>query len=261
MDPKTLMPDLSATDAALQMVGILVYVSIGFAALAQAPRDERTRVFCTLAAMNAAGTAVPIVFWWLGISDPMAAGRLPLAFMLASLAVATLALFHLSQAFPRRRPWIRESGLQLPVAYAITPAVVVLLVRTAPLKQEEATAAFVILAIAFGFPLIVLQGLVLPIATIVGFIRSFREAPPSGGIPDARPVIGGFLMSMLVGTALAVLALGPLEAIAPESPATLVATVTVWLLGLLMPAAYAAGIWWYRVLDIPIDGSVEVEPD
>ena len=255
------MPGLSTTEAVLQMVGVLVHIAIGVAALAEAPRDERTRVFCALAVMNGAGVAVPIAFWWLGISDPMTGGRLPLAFMLASLAVATLLLFHLSQAFPRRRPWIRASGPQLPVAYLLTPAVVVLLVRMAPLQKEEATGAFMLLAIAFGFPIIVLNGLVLPIATIVGFIRSFREAPPSGGRPDARPVIAGFLISMLVGTALAVLALGPLEAIAPESPATLVVTRAVWLLGLLMPAAYAAGVWHYRVLEIPIDSSVIVEPD
>lgn len=255
------MPGLTTTEAVLQMVGIFAHVAIAVAALAEAPRDERTRVFGAMAVMNGAGASVPILFWWLGISDPMMAGRLPLAFMLASVAVASLALFHLSQAFPRRRPWIRASGPQLPIAYALTPVVVVLLVRMAPLQKEEATGAFMIVAIAFGFPLIVLNGLVLPIATIVGFIRSFREAPPAGARPDARPVIAGFLISMLVGTALAVLALGPLEAIAPESPATLIVMLTVWLLGLLMPAAYAAGIWYYRVLDIPIEGSVVVEPD
>ena len=253
MDPKDLMPGLTGVEAAMQLAGILVYIAIGAAALAQAPRDERTRVFSLLALMNGGVTGIPVIFWWLGITDPMAGGRAPLALMMASLAIATLALFHFSQVFPRRRPWIRTSGPQLPIAYALAPLIAALLVRTAPLKDQPASGAFIALAIAFGFPLIVLNGLVLPIATVVGFIRSFRESPLRAALPDARPSLAGFLVSMLVGTAVAVLAVGPLEALAPESPATLLANLTVWGLGLLMPAAYAAGIWHYRVLDIPIE--------
>jgi hypothetical protein len=253
MDPKDLMPGLTGVEAAMQLAGILVYIAIGAAALAQAPRDERTRVFSLLALMNGGVSGIPVIFWWLGITDPMAGGRAPLSLMMASLAVATLALFHFSQVFPRRRPWIRTSGPQLPIAYALAPVIAALLVRMAPLKEQQASGAFIALAIAFGFPLIILNGLVLPIATVVGLIRSFRESPLRAGLPDARPALAGFLVSMLVGTAVAVLAVGPLEALAPESPATLFAGFTVWGLGLLMPAAYAAGIWRYRVLDIAIE--------
>ena len=59
----------------------------------------------------------------------------------------------------------------------------------------------------------------------------------------------------------AILALAPLDAVAPESPATVLASITVWLLGLLMPAAYADGIWYYDLLAIPIDGSAIVKPE
>jgi hypothetical protein len=261
MELKDLMPALTASEAAMQMVGILVYIAIGAAALAEAPRDERTRVFAALSMMNGAVVGIPIIFWWLDIKDATAGGRAPLAVMMGCLALATLALFHLSQVFPRRRPWIRTSGPQLPAAYALAPLVAGLLVRLAPIKEEQASGAFIALAIAFGFPLIVLNGLVLPIGTVVGFIRSFRESPPRDGAPDARPALAGFLMSMLLGTAVAVLALGPLQALAPESPATTLVSVTVWALGLLMPLAFAAGVWRYRVLDIPPDGSVIVQPD
>lgn len=253
MDPKDLMPGLTAPEAAMQMASILVYIACAAAALAEAPRDERTRVFSLLAAMNGLVVGIPIIFWWLGIEDPTAGGRAPLATMMASLSVATLALFHLSQVFPRRRPWILTAGPQLPVAYAVAPVIVVLLIRLAPLKNEEPSGAFIALAIAFGFPLIVLNGLVLPIATIMSFLRSFRESPLRDGLPDARPPIAGFLTSMLLGTAVAVLALGPLQALAPESPATTLVSATVWLLGLLMPLAFAGGVWRYRVLEIPIE--------
>lgn len=259
MELKDLMPGLTASEAAMQMAGILVYIAVGAAALAEAPRDERTRVFAALAVMNGAVLGVPIVFWWLDIRDPMAGGRVPLAAMMGALAVATLALFHFSQVFPNRRPWIRGAGPQLPVAYALAPLVVGLLVRLAPMKGEQASGGFIGLAIAFGFPLLVLNGLVLPIATVVGFIRSFRESPVRDGPPDARPVLAGFLMSMLLGTAVGVLALGPLQALAPESPATALVSLTVWGLGLLMPLAFAAGIWRYRVLDIPV-GAVREPP-
>lgn len=254
MDPTDLMPSLTAVEAAMQMVGVLVYIAIAAAALAEAPRDERTRVFSALAAANGGIVGVPVIFWWLDIKDPMAGARAPLGIMMASLAVATIALFHFSQVFPRRRPWILASGPQLPIGYALAPVVAVLLVRTMPMKGEQASAAFVALTIAAGFPLAVLAGLVLPVATVVGFIRSFRDSPLRDGLPDARPSIVGFLMSMLLGTAVAVLALGPLQALAPESPATLLVGATVWALGLLMPAAFAAGIWRYRVLDIPVQG-------
>lgn len=245
----------------MQMVSILVYIAVGAAALAEAPRDERTRVFSVLAVANAAVVGIPIVFWWLDVKDPMAGGRAPMGIRMASLALATLALFHFSQVFPRRRPWILASGPQLPIGYALAPVITVLLVRTAPFKGEQASGLFVALAIAFGFPLSVLAGLVLPIATIVGFIRSFRESPLRDGLPDARPSLAGFLMSILLGTAVAVVALGPLQALAPESPATLLVSATVWLLGLLMPAAFAAAVWRYRVLEIPLEGSAIVEAD
>jgi hypothetical protein len=259
MELKDLMPGLTASEAAMQMVSIIVYIAIGAAALAEAPRDERTRVFAALAVMNGAVVGIPIVFWWLDIKDPMAGGRAPLAVMMGSLALATLALFHFSQVFPRRRPWIRTSGPQLPIAYALAPIVVVLLVRLAPVKEEQASGAFIGLAIAFGFPLIVLNGLVLPIATVVGFIRSFRESPMRDGTPNPRPSLAGILMSILLGTGVAVLALGPLQALAPESPATTLVSVTVWGLGLLMPLAFAAGVWHYRVLEIPV-GAVREPP-
>ena len=151
MDPNLLLPGLSALDAAMQIVSIMVHIAVGMAALAQAPRDPRTRVFAALTLLNGGGAGVPIVFWWLGISNPLAGGRLPLGFMLACLTTSSLALFHLSQVFPVRRSWIRGAGIQLPIAYALTPVAVLLLVKFAPMKDQAGSAIFALLAIAFGF--------------------------------------------------------------------------------------------------------------
>jgi hypothetical protein len=193
--------------------------------------------------------------------------------MLAALSVGALLMFHFSQVFPRRRPWILTAGLQLPIAYAIMPLAVFLLVRWWPLSRPEITAKFGLAFLLFGFPLLVLLGLVLPVASIVSFLRSLREQPASRPVqgpvssvdatplPDARPTIFGILLSQLAGGVLGLLVLGPLTAVAPGSFAVMLVAVTVWLLGLLTPVAFAAGVWKYRVLEIPLEPSAEVQPD
>jgi hypothetical protein len=49
--------------------------------------------------------------------------------------------------------------------------------------------------------------------------------------------------------------------VAPDSLAVMFVAVTVWLLGLLTPVAFAAGVWKYRVLEIPMEPSAEVQAD
>lgn len=273
MDPLPVVPQLTAFQAVTQMIAAGVYLSIGAAALAHAPRDERTRVFCALSVAHAVGFTIPAGGWLLGVTSPAAFGRIPLGIMLAALSLAALLMFHFSQVFPRRRPWIRGSGPQLPIAYALTGPAVFLLVRWWPLTKDEVSAKFGLAFLLFGFPLMVLLGLVLPIASIVSFLRSLREQPlprvvqgpvgsaDAGALPDARPTIFGILVSQLAGGALGLLVLGPLGRYAPESFAVTLVALTVWMLGLLTPVAYAAGVWKYRALEIPPDRSAEVQPD
>jgi hypothetical protein len=182
-------------------------------------------------------------------------------------------MFHFSQVFPRRRPWIRTAGIQLPIAYAVMPLAVFLLVRWWPLTLAEITPKFGLAFLLFGFPLLVLLGLVLPVASIVSFLRSLREQPPAHPVqgpvarpdatpqPDARPTIFGILLGQLAGGVLGLLVLGPLTAVAPGSVAVMLVAVTVWMLGLLTPVAFAAGVWKYRVLEIPIEPSAEMQAD
>lgn len=263
------MPQLTVFDAVTELIAAAVYLAVGAAALAQAPRDERTRVFGALGVVNAIAFCIPAAAWFLGVQDPLVFNRLPLALMLAALSAAAVLMFHFSQVFPRRRPWITTSGLQLPIAYALTPIVVALLVTWWPRTAAEVTTKFGMVFVVFGFPLMVLLGLVLPVASVVSFLRSLREAghpaaregprgDDTGTVPDARPAIAGILVSQLVGGALGLLVLGPLHAVAPDSVAVLVIALAVWLLGLLTPLAYAAAIWKYRVLAI---GSPEAKPD
>lgn len=273
MDQFARMPEQTGFDTVTQLTAAAVYLAIGVAALAQAPRDERTRVFCALGVAHAIGFSIPAVGWLLGMTDPQAFNRVPLGIMLAALTLGSLLMFHFSQVFPRRRPWIRGSGIQLPIAYAVIPIVVFLLVRWAPATRAEVTAQFALAFLMFGFPLMVLLGLVLPIGSIVSFLRSLKELAPRAPVqapassvdgtplPDARPTIFGILLSQLVGGVLGLLVLGPLNAAAPGSIAVTLVALTVWLLGLLTPLAVAAGIWKFRVLEIPIQASAEVQTD
>lgn len=273
MDPMPTMPELTAYDAVTQLIAAAVYLAIGAAALAQSPRDLRMRVFLALAAAHAVGFIIPALGWLLGVTDPQAGNRIPLGIMLAALSTGALLMFHFSQVFPRRRPWIRASGPQLPIAYVLTPIAVFLLVRWWPISKEQVTAQFGLTFLLFGFPLMVLLGLVLPVASIVSFLRSLREMPSGKpvqapvqstdgtALPDARPTIFGILISQLAGGALALLVMGPLSAAAPGSLALKLVALLVWLLGLLTPVAVAAGVWKYRVLEIPVDASAEVQPD
>lgn len=279
MDPMPTMPQLTAFDAVTQLIAAAVYLAIGGAALAQAPRDERTRVFCALGLAHAVGFSIPAAGWLLGVTSLAAFSRTPLGIMLAALSLGALLMFHLSQVFPRRRAWIHASGLQLPIAYVLTGPAVFLLVRWWPLTKEEVTAKFGLAFLLFGFPLMVLLGLVLPVASIVSFLRSLREQPlrnatpapvenvdgrPLADVwprPDARPTIFGILLSQVAGGALGLLVLGPLAKLAPGSFAVTLVALTVWMLGLLTPLAFAAGVWRYRVLEIPAQASPEVQPD
>ncbi|MEX2662844.1 MAG: hypothetical protein WD227_13015 [Vicinamibacterales bacterium] len=273
MDPMPSMPELTAFDAVTQLVAASVYLTIGAAGLAQAPRDVRTRVFGALGLAHGIAFSIPAAGWLLDVKDPQALNRVPLGIMLAALSVGALLMFHFSQVFPRRRPWIHAAGIQLPIAYAVMPLAVFLLVRWWPLTRAEITAKFGLAFLLFGFPLLVLLGLVLPVASIVSFLRSLREQPPAHPVqgpvarvdatprPDARPTIFGILLSQLAGGVLGLLVLGPLTAVAPGSLAVMLVAVTVWLLGLLTPMAFAAGVWKYRVLEIPIEPSAEMQPD
>jgi len=277
MNPTPTMPELTVFEAVTQLIAAAVYLAVGVAALAQAPRDERTRVFLAFGLMNAIAFCIPAAAYFLGIKEVLAFERIPLGVMLAALSVAAILLFHFSQVFPSRRSWIRASGIQLPIAYALTPITVMLLVRWWPVDPSTVTMKFGLVFLLFGFPLMVLLAVVLPVASIVSLLRSLREAGtrlPSGPgpdpaetgipavtVPDARPAITGILLSQLAGGALSLLVLGPLHAVAPDSGALTVVALFVWFLGLLTPLAYAAGIWRYDVLAIGQERSTEVKPD
>lgn len=243
------MPAMTRVEAAMQIVAAALYIAVAAAALAQAPRDRRTRVFFAFALMNAVAFGIPTLGWFVGETDPFAMRRVPLALMLSSLATGALLLFHFSQVFPRERPWIRDSGVQLPIAYALTPVVVFALTQLWPRNPAEATGPFILGFLVFGFPLIVLLAMVLPFAGIVSLLRSYRETATPAGMPRARPALFLILLSQVAGGVLAVVFAPALAKVAPGSAVLSLVMLAIWALGLLTPIAFAAAVWKYRVLE------------
>jgi hypothetical protein len=110
----------------------------------------------------------------------------------------------------------------------------------------------VLAVIVFGFPLLVLLGIVLPVTAIVSLARSHREIQQSGAPGLKRPV-EALLLSQIGGGMLAVVFAPALAVLAPNSIGQSVLTMIIWALGLLTPLAFAAAVWKFDVLSINPD--------
>lgn len=253
MDLTTLpAPAFTTIDGLTQGLAAACYGAIGLAAWVRAPRDIRTRVFLAFALVNILVFGVPTLVWLRGWGD---AAKLPAsatAAVMAGLAAGALLLFHFTQVFPRRRPWIRTSGIQMPVAYALTPPAVTALTLFAPASVADLRPAYILMVIVFGFPLIVLLAFVLPVAAIVSLSRSHREFHATGAVGLTR-VIALILLSQVAGGVLAVVFAPILTVVAPNSPSRFVLTLAIWSLGLLTPLAFAAAVWKHDVLALSAD--------
>jgi hypothetical protein len=252
MDPTTLpAPVITGFDAVTQGLAALVFLGVGLAAWLRAPADVRTRIFFAFALANMIALAIPGVGWAMGVRDLATLPRYATAAMMAAMGLGALLLFHFTQVFPRKRPWIRTAGSQMSVAYVLAPIAIAGLVRFAPPSFDELTTPYMAAFLVFGFPLLVLLGFVLPVAAIVSLLRSYRDARHLGA-PIARP-IAWILVSQIAGGVLAIV-FAPL--IAAASPGTLLAMglkMSIWLLGLLTPAAFAGAVWQYDLLKMDVE--------
>ena len=231
-----------------------VYLAVGMTAWLRAPRDIRTRVFFAFSLANVVVFGIP-TFWWVrGTADPTKLPAAATAAVMAALGVGALLLFHFTQVFPRRRPWIRSSGIQMAAAYVLAPLTIAVLVRFAPPSMDKLTTSYILVFLVFGFPLLVLLGFVLPVAAIVSLLRSHRDVQQDGLAHLKRP-LEWILLSQVAGGTLAIVFAPVLAVIAPNGVMQSILTVAIWAFGLLTPAAYAAAIWKYRLLDVPADST------
>ena len=250
MDATTAQPAYTGLEVLAHALGALCYLAIGLPALLRAPRDPRTRVFFGLAVLNLVTFGVTMLVAVRGYTDPTTMPRAWLALMLATFGVAALLLFHFTQVFPRQRPWLKTSGMQMAIAYALAPTVIVVMVRFWPGSIQQLTTLHKLGFLVFGFPLAVLLAFVLPVAAIVSLARSYREAL-AARLPVAKAV-GWVLVSQVLGSLLGLLA----PAVLAASPGSLAASFVILLvsaLGLLTPLAFAAAVWRFRLLELPPD--------
>lgn len=246
------MPVLTGLDATTQALAALCYIVVATAALLRAPRDIRTRVFFAFALANVAAFAIPALMWWKGMTDPAAAPRVATGVVVAGLGVAALLLFHFTQVFPRRRAWIRTAGVQMAIGYVLIPLVIIGLALFFPTNPAEIQPAYILGFLVFGFPLLVLLAIVLPVAAIVSLIRNYKESEQPD-VQRARVPLAMILLSQIAGGALALVFAPALTVIAPNSLALSGLTLVLWALGLLTPIAFGLGVWKYDVLSINAD--------
>jgi len=242
-------PEFTRVDAITQAVSGAVYLVVGFGAWWRAPRDIRTRVFLGFSSANVVVFAVPVVTWAWGLTAGGLLPRKATAAMLAGLGVGALLLFHFTQVFPRRRPWITSAGVQMWVVYILTPIVITGLILFMPDNPALITAPYVLAVLVFGFPLLVLLGFVVPVAAIFSLVKSHREVQRDGLTLMKRP-LEWILISQIAGGTLAVVFAPVLMAIAPNSAVQVGLTLAVTALGLLTPFAVAAAVWKFGMLQI-----------
>lgn len=250
MDLTTLpMPVFTSLDGVTNAIAALCYLAIGIAAWLRARHDSRTRVFLGFSIANAIVSGVPTLWWLQGTTDP---GQLPAtAFtaVLAGLGAGALLLFHFTQVFPRRRPWIKRWGILLAIAYCVVPPAIAGLIRFTP---ADFSIPYALSLLVVGLPLLILLGIVVPIAAIVSLVRSRREVQQQGLAHLKRP-IEWILVSQVAGGTLTVVFAPVLAVLLRSDTAQSALTIVICALGLLTPLAFAAAVWKHNVLAIAAD--------
>jgi hypothetical protein len=269
------LPTLSATafEAIAAIVSAAVYLIVGVGVLVRAPNDVRARVFLATALASAAPYSVTPLIWARGSAapsaTPMAIGMgLPMVFAIGlSLMLGSLTLFHFTQVFPWRRPWIREHARWLYAGYAGVAAIAIAAGTAAwslagAVGDLEASGSGGLGAVSAGIsettgllivlvalPVLFGLGVAVPFAALWSLYRTWLAAR-TAGVESARITIYWILVSQMAGGVLSILIIPLLRFVAPVGPWVTIAAVLLFTFSLLMPIAFAAGVWKYRVLDL-----------
>jgi len=260
-------PSATAFEAIAALVCAGLYLIVGMGVLARAPKDIRARVFLATALASAAPYSVTALIWARGSA---AAFTAPVVVVVGlSLMLGSLALFHFTQVFPWRRPWIRAHARWLHwgyVAAAVAAGAAVWMYAGA--LDNLATSgsgglgvtsvAVGDVALAMGLLLIVVPGLfvlgiAVPFAALWSLYKTWLAAR-AAGIDSARVTTFWILVSQMAGGVLTILIIPLLRLVAPVGPWVTFAAALLFGFSLLMPIAFAAGVFRYRVLDLDPDG-------
>jgi hypothetical protein len=264
MDAILQPPSATAFDAASSAASAAIYLIVALGAIVRAPRDSRTRVFLLVAICGIAPYLVSTLLWARG---PAALSRPVVAIVALSLALGSLALFHFTQIFPWRRPWIRAHWTWLLTGYLLTPIAVLVLVSLLSrlsvtgdvadgLGAASVDLTTTLAMIALLGPVVFVIGGVLPFAGLLSLYKSWQAAR-NAAITSARVTTLWMLISQLAGGVLTILVVPLLHLVAPRGPWVTIAAALLFACGLLMPVAFAIGVWRFRILDL----DSESQPD
>ena len=263
-------PAVTAFDAISSFLSAAVYVLVASAALAEAPRDPRARAFLAVALAGVAPYGITAVIWQRG--PQVAATKGAIVLVALSLMMGSLFLFHFTQLFPWRRPWIRAHVQWLWSGYIGTLCLGAALALVVPsfdafdgsalgpspagaggfgaVSPELVMGALGLLAVMI--PVLLLLGVVVPLAGLTSLYKSWLLAR-ARGLDAARRTTMWMLVSQMAGGVLTILIIPLLRLAAPRGPWVTMAAALLFAFGLLMPVAFALAVWRYRMLDTPAD--------
>jgi hypothetical protein len=254
-------PTATAFDALSALTSAGVYVIVAVAALAQSPHDARVRVFLAVALAGVAPYWITAQIWVWGWHAALT--KSAIVFVALSLMLGSLALFHFTQVFPWRRPWIRMHGHRLWGAYLVIPSLTALIAFLTPgfsAAQADGFGAvsaggpllFLLAVAGFVLAIVLVLGIVVPFAGLLSLYRSFLVAR-ARDIESARRTTWLMLMSQLGGGVLTILVVPLMRVVAPGGPWVTIASVLLFACAMLMPLAFSLGVWRLHVLDLDID--------
>lgn len=266
MDTVFSTPSATAFDSVSSVLSAGTYLVVALAAFARAPRDLRVRVFLATALASAAPYGATPLMWARGAD--VALTRPVILLVGLSLMMGSVALLHFSQVFPWRRPWIRAHGRWVIAGYIVVPILTIvaawatsgitisgdlgILSESGGLGAVSGALIPLLALLVVALPVIVLLGIVVPFAALLSLYKSWLTAK-AAGVEAARVTTFWILISQMGGGALTILIIPLLHLVAPTGPWVTMAATLLFACGLLMPLAFAAGIWKYRVLELDPD--------
>ena len=261
MDPMFEPPSATAFDAVSSLASAGIYVIVALAALASAPRDTRARVFLATALASVAPYLLTAQIWASGFAAVFT--RTTVVVVALSLMIGSLALFHFSQVFPWRRPWIRGHATQLWIGYLVIPVLVGLAVVLTPSFEPAQTGGFgvvtttmlviiAVIVVGIVLPTTIVLGVLVPLAGLLSLYKSFLVARKHQ-IESARMTTLLMLISQLGGGVLTILIVPLVRLAAPAGPWVTMAASALFAFAILMPVAFAYGVWKLDVLKLDID--------
>jgi hypothetical protein len=251
----------TAFDAITSASAAALYLFVAVAALVHAPRDPRARVFFVTAIAAIAPYTATTYGWMFGGKAALA--RPVVGLVILSLIIGSLALLHFMQIFPWRRPWIRTHGAWLAAGYVALPAAAGGLIFAAPHLDvytspnyadtyAQITMGTLAVLLGLAIPLLVLVGMVIPFAGVLSLYKTWLAARREH-VTAARVTTFWILISQLAGGVLTILIIPLLDLAIGHGWWTIATAALLFAFALLMPIAFAIGVWTFRVFDIDIN--------